>query len=314
MLSFVKSVLVLTLTLQCHQCQGFCGEDDHYAKFPKVTVANSTHLRVSWHGLFSGCYKSDVLKMIAVSSHLAHQGGISAVAHPLDFEEREGFLPLDPCLEHEVYLELASHNKQSYMMSKTVRYNDVSRPNIASLYGGLLPDENYMESVCLKQKGVITFPDPPEAISKCILTRGDQVAEDFTAPGQRSFVPIKILHPTSKKELEITAPVNRIIDCTFTTTKTTPTANNQNISSLNNDLEQAPQPQPAIIFAASMLGTLAVVALITTAVCCIKKKRSERAPKVDTNADYGFYYSTAGEQLDERTMEMTDQNPYYGGD
>ena len=81
-----------------------------------------------------------------------------------------------------------------------------------------------------------------------------------------------------------------------------------------------------------MVGTLAVVALVTTAVCCIKKKkRSERAPKVDTNADYGFYYSTAGyiiyvidygswhilflgEQLDEGTMEMTDQNPYYGGD
>ena len=68
MLSFVKFVLVLTLALQCHQCQGFCGEEDHYTKVPKVTVA---HLKVSWHGLFSGCLKSEVLKM-GVSCVISH--------------------------------------------------------------------------------------------------------------------------------------------------------------------------------------------------------------------------------------------------
>ena len=306
MLSFVKFVLVLTLALQC---QGFCGEDDHYTKVPKVTVANSTHLRVSWHRLFSGCYNSDVQKMTAVSSHMAHQGGVSAAARELDFEEREGFLPLNPCLEYKIYLKLMSHDGHSYRTSKSVKYNDVSRPNIASLYGGLLPDENYMGSVCLKKKGVITFPDPPEALSECILTRGDQAAEEFSAPGQTFFVPLKILHPTSQMELEITARVNRILDCTLTTTRTSPTTdtpspttNNQNISSPpNNDPVQAQEAdQPKIIAIASIFGTLAlaVVAGVTTAVCFIKKRnRVERAPKVDTNDDYGFYYSTAGKMM-----------------
>ena len=90
----------------------------------------------------------------------------------MDFEERWGFLPLNPCLEYKVYLRLASHDEVSFRDSKEVKYNDISRPNIASLYGGLLPKENYMGSVCLKEEGVVIFPDPPEAISKCILTRG----------------------------------------------------------------------------------------------------------------------------------------------
>ena len=51
-----------------------------------------------------------------------------------------------------------------------------------------------------------------------------------------------------------------------------------------------------IIFTATILGAILAIALITTMVCCFKKKKrsEERAPKVDTNEDYGLYYSTAG--------------------
>ena len=293
MLTFVKFVLVMTFALQC---QGFCGKDDHYTKVPKVKVANSTHLKVSWHGLFSGCHKSDILKMSAVSTHTPLQGKLSIITHSgLDFDDKEGYLALNPCLEHEVYLELASYNRQSYRMSKKVKYNDVSRPDIVSLYGRLLPEENFMENVCLKEKGMITFPDPPKAISKCILTRGDLRWPEFTYIGQKGFVPMKILHPTNQTELEITAQVNRIIDCALTTQKPTPTTNNQNISSpSSNDRNvQIQQPhQPVAIFIASILGTLAVAAVVTTALCCFKKKRS-RVPAsqpYDVNPVYGTVY------------------------
>ena len=181
-----------------------------------------------------------------------------------------------------------------------MKYNDVSRPNIESLYSGLLPDENYMGSVCLKQKGVITFPDPPEALSNCILTRGDQVAEEVTATGQSHMVRMKILHPTSKTELEITARVNSIIDCTKTSTKPKPTtnrpppvANNQNISSpSSNDSNVEVTHQPVELFIASIIGTLTFAAVITTAVCCFKKKR-RRVPgtqSYDVNPVYGTVY------------------------
>ena len=46
-----------------------------------------------------------------------------------------------------------------------------------SMYGGFLLDEKYTDNVCLKKKGVITFPDPPDSLKNCILTRGDQIAE-----------------------------------------------------------------------------------------------------------------------------------------
>ena len=129
----IKLIIAIAL-VTIPQCQGFCGEEDHYKKVTKVTVANSTHLKVSWHGLFSGCYKSDILKMSAISSHTTPQGKLSIMTHPgMDFEEKEGYLALNPCLEHEVYLELASHGERSYRMSKRVKYNDVSRLNIASL-------------------------------------------------------------------------------------------------------------------------------------------------------------------------------------
>ena len=278
------------------QCQSFCGEDDHYTKVPKVTVANSTHLRVTWQGLFSGCHKSDVLSMMAVSSHKTLQGKLSTMTHvDLDFEKEVGFLALNPCLEHEVYLSLRSHNEVSYRYSEKVKYNDVSRPNIASLYGRLLPKEKFMENVCLKEEGVVTFPEPPEAISKCILTRGDLRWPEFTALGQGHSVPMKILHPTKETEWEITAPVNRIIDCASTTQKPTPTTNNQNISSpSSNDRNvQTQQPhQPVAIFIVSIFGTLAVVAVVTTAVCCFKKKR-RRVPasqSYDVNPVYGTVY------------------------
>jgi len=43
--------------------------------------------------------------------------------------------------------------------------------------------------------------------------------------------------------------------------------------------------------------------------CCHQEKRPA---KQETNADYGYYFSAAGDRLDEGTMEVTDQNPYYG--
>ena len=319
--------MVLTLALQC---QGFCGEDDHYRKVPKVTVANSTHLRVSWHGLFSGCNKSEILKMGAVSSHTTLLGETSIKIHwGLDFDEKEGYLALNPCLEHEVYLELASHNEHIYRMSKMVMYNDVSRPNIASLYGGLLPDENYMGSVCLKQKGVITFPDPPEALSECILTRGDQVTdEEFTDTGHTHFVWMKILHPTNEAELEITAPVKRIIDCTQTTTKPTPTTDNQNTKSPTNDqFSNETSSGPHIPHAFHILLGLASIPVCMTIIglvymfwtnpikckCCNKR---ESSMKMDINSDVYGPYSRGedgeGECGDGDKVYVQDSNDYYG--
>ena len=33
--------------------------------------------------------------------------------------------------------------------------------------------------------------------------------------------------------------------------------------------------------------------------------------KRDVNPNYGFYYTNDGDKIDESTVEVTDENPYY---
>merc|ERR1712037_1050817 len=159
MASLVQLTLIMTLV---SQCQSFCGEYDDQTEVPKVTVANSTHLKVSWHGLFRGCTADVVKNMVTVVEHIAAQNTDTQKTIIVDFEEKEGLLPLNPCLQYKIYLRLNGNDGVSYRDSKHVKYNDVSKLNVASLYGGLLEDEKFMKTVCLKEEGVITIPHPPE--------------------------------------------------------------------------------------------------------------------------------------------------------
>ena len=200
-------------------CQGFCGEEDHSKKIPRVTVANSTFLRVSWHSLFKGCTEHDVDQLFAIVEPVGDHNATTQKLFPLKLQDKEGFISLNPCLEYKIYLRIMANDRVAKKYSGSVMYNDVSRQNIVSLYGGFLLDERYTDNVCLKKRGVITFPEPPDALSDCILTRGDQIAEEFTASGQSHQVPIKIRHPRNQKELTFTADVNKIEQCASNTTQ-----------------------------------------------------------------------------------------------
>ena len=207
------------------------------------------------------------------------------------FKLKEGFLSLNPCLEYKIYLKIVAKNRvTTYKDSGSVLYNDVSRQNIVSLYGGFLLEEKYTNNVCLKKTGVITFPHPPKALSDCFLTRGDKIAEEFTARGQSHQVPIKIRHPRNEKELTFTADVNKIEQCASNTTlenikKPTPPS--------NKDQDPAQKStNPAMIYIVSISGTLLFAALVTSVVCCIKKKK-KRTPigqSYDVNPVYGTVY------------------------
>ena len=77
----------------------------------------------------------------------------------------------------------------------------MSHLTIAQLYGGLLQDEQFTENICLKRERVIRIPDPPEGLSECILTKGDQENDEFTAPGHFNpghFIPLKIRNPVKQ--------------------------------------------------------------------------------------------------------------------
>ena len=271
------------------QCQSFCGEDDNPTEVPKVTVANSTHLRVSWHDLFTGCYIQDINYMVAVVEHTTQHTDTEKTI-TVDFEDKEGSLQLDPCLQYKIFLRLFSHNENSYKTSEVVKYNDNATLNVASLYGGLLEDEQFMQDVCLKEEGVITIPDPPEGVSECILTKGDQENKEFTAPGQTHFISLKIHNPTNDEPLTITAKVNGIEKCAATMTP------NTTIPITTSPSDPSPKlggVQSAIIFTVSILGTNLAVALIATTVCWMKKRKRRAAVaqvQLDVNPMYGTVY------------------------
>ena len=289
MSSFIKYALILTILAMTCQCQFFCGEVDHPAKVPKVTVANPTHLNVSWHGLFTDC-TSDNIGHATVEVEYISDSSDTQRTFPADFDTKEALVELNPCLGYKIYISIHSKDGESYKDSTLIKYNDMARPNIERLYCGMLNE--IMKQICLKKVapgGVIWIPNPPEAIDKCILTRGDQAYDEFTAPGQNHFVPLEVLNPNDKQPMEITAMVNNIEMCP---TATTPS----DLPITTSPTSAPPQLGSVGIFIGALLGTAIVSVLITAIVCRFKKKKrsEERTPKVDTNADYGFYYSTAG--------------------
>ena len=137
---------------------------------------------------------------------------------------------------------------------------------------------------------MITFPDPPEALSDCcILTRGDQVVKEFTASEQRHQVPIKIRHPRKDKELTFTADVNKIEQCASNTTQ----ENTEKPKTSNKDQPPAPKStNPAKIYIVGICGTLLFAAMVTSVVCSIKRRKN-RTPighSYDVNPVYGTVY------------------------
>ena len=124
----VRYVLILTLACQCH-C--FCGEADDPTKVAKVTVSNSTHLRVSWNGLFTGCTSQDVgfLIMLAVAEQSSNSYDLSDSSETFsaEFERREALVALDPCLSYQIYIRIFSNGGGSFRESKIIKYNDMSQ-------------------------------------------------------------------------------------------------------------------------------------------------------------------------------------------
>lgn len=297
MSSYNKYASILTVLAVTCQCQFFCGEADHPSKVPKVTVFNSTHLRFSWDGLFTGCTSLDIESTTVEIEHMTAEATDTSQTFPADFETKEALVELNPCLGYKIYIRIHSNDGVSQRDSRLIKYNDMTRQNIEKLYGGLLVKKDFVKEICLKKvgpsNGLIWIPNPPEAIGKCILTTGDQDNDEFTAPGQSSFVLLEILSPKGHKQpMEITARVNEIEMCPLTATP----PNLQDKTSPSNPIPMLGGVQSVVIFTVALLGTAIISVVITAIVCRFKKKTrsEERTPKVDTNADYGFYYSTAG--------------------
>ena len=152
------------------RCNCFCGEGEKVGS-PKVNVADSTHLRVSWHELFPGsCGEVDHMDVVAED----HKEG-SSETFPAQFDAKEVLVSLDPCLGFSIFLRIFFDDKINKFLnvfeSEIVKYNAMSpTPNIHTVYGGLLEEVGFLQNICLKgEEGEMSIPDPPEEVSKCVL-------------------------------------------------------------------------------------------------------------------------------------------------
>ena len=74
---------------------------------------------------------------------------------------------------------------------------------------------------------------------------------------------------------------------------------------------------PDSIVVVSTISSLIVVLFVAVLVFFIcKRRRRNRAPSVEHNADenpvYGMYYFADGRHIDDGTVEVQDDNTYYG--
>ena len=204
-----------------------------------MRVANSTHLRVSWHHLFPGsCSEVDHVFVVAEE----HKG--SSAKFPVQFDKQEALVSLDPCLGFSIFLRLFFRgDKITHFDSEIVKYNAMSpTPNINTVYGGLLEEVGFLDNICLKDDGggEIRIPDPPEAVRKCVLStvltkenqvgkaNANQTQENLVGDGnianqteQSLFIMVELVHPLTSRETLILLPsVENIKKCTTTTTTT----------------------------------------------------------------------------------------------
>ena len=100
---------------------------------PKVRVFNSTHLNVSWHGLFTGCTGYDVGSTTIEIEHKVSDATDMSQTFPADFETKEALVELNPCLGYKIYIRIHSNDGVSQRDSTIIKYNDMIRPNIEQL-------------------------------------------------------------------------------------------------------------------------------------------------------------------------------------
>ena len=141
---------------------------------PELTPWNATHIRVTWEKVLANCPQKDV-KTLSVIVDTTMNAEIVHAEEKIEPGTTETFIEKSPCLEHTVYLRvrLAGSGTDVLWTDKTI-YNKPATDNyrFKDLYSGLLVNE-IVDNICQKDDNIVTIPHPPEAIEKCIKTRGD---------------------------------------------------------------------------------------------------------------------------------------------
>ena len=186
---------------------------------PEVFPWDTKSIKVSWDKVFVNCQKKEV-KSLQLKVETAMGGVTDTITNDAIFEDNEIILDRRPCITHTVHIKLDFKDEGKLPLESTTSYNKNSGRMYTSkdLYSGRL-DTEVVQNVCLKQSSgppIVTIPDPPEALSGCQITNGDQVLELDTVPiGATIEVKIRVENPFGRAgTVPVISKVKNIQNCT----------------------------------------------------------------------------------------------------
>ena len=154
---------------------------------PKVTVANSSHLLVSWEGVFPGCSRRKVEVIL------------DKKVTRIQVEQMSTALPADVCQKHTVTVAL-EHEDSTHAHVLVFNENTFKIANTRR-YGGLLEDVRH--TICRKSHEdnyTVVSLDIPEKISRCILSGNEAKVEQGKHASEPSFIQMEIINPEVANE------------------------------------------------------------------------------------------------------------------
>ena len=285
--------LILLPAIVATDAKSFCKGD----KKPKVSVASSTQLKVSWEDAFKDC---DENQIVATNVHL---GNKIIVVPKLNLGKKEAVVVASPCLRHVVKVSLhvkGPSGRVDIKWSRPSFYN--ADLKIGNIYSGLL------QEICAGDKRGSTNVEIPDGIKDCVLK--DRIRRD----GAHGFV-IPISKPSGGRgESAITVDCKKLNEQGQRVRFGNPRTENL-------DQEKSSDNTVLVVIIVCLSAILVFGITVIIVRVCFRRWRDKRMVKQDVNvnydtADYYYDYDTMDNTDSTRRrpvrMEVVDKNSVYG--
>ena len=178
---------------------------------PKITPANSNHIQISWEGVFEGCSDTNVKEV-----YVQKYGGQTLRMDGAKYSHKRALVKLSPCLQHRMMVTLALGNNRYLPTPNSAIYNEVSYEakynDYKTLYAGLL-DKEVVQKTCMEKTNmVVTIPEPPPGLTKCIVEK--EIISSSIILGQSWRIRFVIVNPENEHQfINVEADVDKLDFC-----------------------------------------------------------------------------------------------------
>ena len=171
-----------------------------------VTPANSTHIHISWEGVFESCSDANVEEV-----YVRKYGGQTLYAK---YSDKRVQVELSPCLHHRMMVTL-DLGKRRDLSSDSVIYNELKYEtkysSYKTLYAGSLNKEIVQKTCMEKTNMILTIPDVPLSLTKCIV---EKEIRSSIILGQSLRIRFVIVNPENEHQfINVEADVDKLDFC-----------------------------------------------------------------------------------------------------